>query len=322
MRRWLPLLLVAGMAAVAGLAFGAVRLSPAEVWRALTDAGAAGAPIVRELRAPRVVLGFLIGGSLAVSGASLQALVRNPLADPYLLGLSGGAGLGAVLAIALGATGAWGVPLAAFVGTVAAVSLVYRLGLAAGGRVDTRALLLAGVVVSGFAGAIMTAIIVLSPAEQLRDAFLWLLGGLGRASWRAVAVFAGYCAVPLLVLGWSARDLDLLSLGEEAAGHLGSDVERVKRRVVAATALLTAAAVAVSGMIGFVGLVVPHIVRLGRGPLHRGLLPAAFLLGGTMLVLADVIARSALAPLELPVGVVTALVGVPLFALLLRRSLA
>ena len=322
MRSWLPLLLVAGMAAVAGLAFGAVRLSPAEVWRALTDAGAAGAPIVRELRAPRVVLGFLIGGSLAVSGASLQALVRNPLADPYLLGLSGGAGLGAVLAIALGATGAWGVPLAAFIGTVAAVALVYRLGLAAGGRVDTRALLLAGVVVSGFAGAIMTAIIVLSPAEQLRDAFLWLLGGLGRASWRAVAVFAGYCAVPLLVLGWSARDLDLLSLGEEAAGHLGSDVERVKRRVVAATALLTAAAVAVSGMIGFVGLVVPHIVRLGRGPLHRGLLPAAFLLGGTMLVLADVIARSALAPLELPVGVVTALVGVPLFALLLRRSLA
>lgn len=322
MRRWLPLLLVAGMAAVAGLAFGAVRLSPAEVWRALTDAGAAGAPIVRELRAPRVVLGFLIGGSLAVSGASLQALVRNPLADPYLLGLSGGAGLGAVLAIALGATGAWGVPLAAFIGTVAAVALVYRLGLAAGGRVDTRALLLAGVVVSGFAGAIMTAIIVLSPAEQLRDAFLWLLGGLGRASWRAVAVFAGYSAIPLLVLGWSARDLDLLSLGEEAAGHLGSDVERVKRRVVAATALLTAAAVAVSGMIGFVGLVVPHIVRLGRGPLHRGLLPAAFLLGGTMLVLADVIARSALAPLELPVGVVTALVGVPLFALLLRRSLA
>ncbi|HEV2291804.1 MAG TPA: iron ABC transporter permease, partial [Gemmatimonadales bacterium] len=257
MRRWLPLLLVAGAAAVAGLAFGAVRLSPAEVWRALTDAGAAGAPIVRELRAPRVVLGFLIGGSLAVSGASLQALVRNPLADPYLLGLSGGAGLGAVLAIALGATGAWGVPLAAFIGTVAAAALVYRLGLAAGGRVDTRALLLAGVVVSGFAGAIMTAIIVLSPAEQLRDAFLWLLGGLGRASWRAVAVFAGYCAAPLLVLGWSARDLDLLSLGEEAAGHLGSDVERVKRRVVAATALLTAAAVAVSGMIGFVGLVVP-----------------------------------------------------------------
>ena len=322
MRRWLPLLLVAAVAAVAGLAFGAVRLSPAEVWRALTDAGAAGAPIVRELRAPRVVLGFLIGGSLAVSGASLQALVRNPLADPYLLGLSGGAGLGAVLAIALGATGAWGVPLAAFTGTVAAVALVYRLGLAAGGRVDTRALLLAGVVVSGFAGAIMTAVIVLSPAEQLRDAFLWLLGGLGRASWRAVAVFAGYSAIPLLALGWSARDLDLLSLGEEAAGHLGSDVERAKRRVVAATALLTAAAVAVSGMIGFVGLVVPHIVRLGRGPLHRGLLPAAFLLGGTMLVLADVIARSALAPLELPVGVVTALVGVPLFALLLRRSLA
>ncbi|MGH7591515.1 MAG: FecCD family ABC transporter permease [Gemmatimonadales bacterium] len=321
-RRWLPLLVVAAIAVAAGLGFGAVRLSPGQVLRALLDAGATGASIVRDLRAPRVVLGFLIGGSLAVCGASLQALVRNPLADPYLLGLSGGAGLGAVIAIAAGATGAWSVPIAAFVGTVAAVLLVYRLGLAAGGRVDTRALLLAGVVVSGFAGAIMTAIIVLSPAEQLRDAFLWLLGGLGRASWRSVAVMAAYAVLPLLLLARRARDLDLLSLGEETAGHLGADVEPVKRQVVAATALLTAAAVAVSGMIGFVGLVVPHIIRLGRGPLHRGLLPAAFILGGTMLVLSDVIARTVLAPVELPVGVVTALVGVPLFAVLLRRSLA
>ena len=166
MRRWLPLVVVAVIAALAGLAFGAVRLSPGEVLRALFDASAASAPIVRDLRAPRVVLGFLIGGSLAVCGAALQALVRNPLADPYLLGLSGGAGLGAVIAIAAGATGAWSVPVAAFIGTVAAVALVYRLGLAAGGRIDTRALLLAGVVVSGFAGAIRTAIIVLSPAEQ------------------------------------------------------------------------------------------------------------------------------------------------------------
>lgn len=322
MRRWTVLLAVAGLAALAGLAFGAVALTPGEVFRALVDAGAAGAPIVRELRAPRVVLGFLIGGSLAVSGASLQALVRNPLADPYLLGLSGGAGLGAVIAIAIGATGPWTVPIAAFIGTIGAVILVYRLGLAAGGRVDTRALLLAGVVVSGFAGAIMTAIIVLSPAEQLRDAFLWLLGGLGRASWRSVMVLAAFSVLPLVVLARLARDLDLLSLGEEAAGHLGADVEPVKRQVVVATALLTAAAVAVSGMIGFVGLVVPHIVRLSRGPLHRGLLPAAFLLGGTMLVLADVIARTVLAPVELPVGVVTALVGVPFFAALLRRSLA
>ena len=167
-----------------------------------------------------------VPGSLAVSGASLQALVRNPLADPYLLGLSGGAGLGAVIAIAVGATGPWTVPIAAFIGTIGAVILVYRLGLAAGGRVDTRALLLAGVVVSGFAGAIMTAIIVLSPAEQLRDAFLWLLGGLGRASWRSVTVLAAFSVLPLLALARLARDLDLLSLGEEAAGlFLGKDVE-------------------------------------------------------------------------------------------------
>lgn len=321
MRRWLPMLLVAAIAAAAGLAFGAVPLSPGQVLHGLLDGNAASATIVRDLRAPRVILGFLIGGSLAVCGASLQALVRNPLADPYLLGLSGGAGLGAVIAIAAGVPGMWSIPVAAFIGTIAAVLLVYRLGLAAGGRIDTRALLLAGVVVSGFAGAVMTAIIVLSPAEQLRDAFLWLLGGLGRASWRSVTVMAAYAVLPLLLLARRGRDLDLLSLGEEAAGHLGADVEPVKRQVVAATALLTAAAVAVSGMIGFVGLVVPHIIRLVRGPLHRGLLPAAFLLGGTMLVLSDLLARTVLAPVELPVGVVTALVGVPLFAVLLRRSL-
>jgi iron complex transport system permease protein len=322
MKRWPVLLALAALTAILGLALGAVRLSPAAVLHALFDPAAPGAAIIRDLRGPRVVLGFLIGGSLAVAGAALQALVRNPLADPYLLGLSGGAGLGAVIAIAFGLTGAWAVPIAAFAGTLAAVALVYRLGLAAGGRIDARALLLAGVVVSGFAGAVMTAIIVLSPAEQLRDAFLWLLGGLGRASWVSIGIFAAYGAIPLGVLFRDARGLDLLSLGEETAQHLGADVEPLKRRIVIATAVLTAAAVAVSGMIGFVGLVVPHIIRLAWGPLHRGLLPAAFLLGGTMLVLADVAARSAVPPIEFPVGVVTALVGVPLFAALLRRSLA
>lgn len=321
MRRWIPLLACVALAGALGLALGAVRLSPAEVWHALLDGSAPAAGIVRELRAPRVVLGFLIGGSLAVSGAALQALVRNPLADPYLLGLSGGAGLGAVLAIAAGVGGAWGIPATAFVGALAAAALVYRLGLGVGGRVDTRALLLAGVVVSGLAGAVMTACIVLSPAEQLRDAFLWLLGGLGRASWPAVGVSFACSIVPLAVIGLSARDIDLLSLGEETAAHLGADVERLKLRLVVATGALTAAAVAVSGMIGFVGLVVPHIIRLAWGPLHRGLLPAAFLLGGAMLVGADVLARSVAPPIEFPVGVVTALIGVPLFAALLRRSL-
>lgn len=320
-RRWILLIAVALVVAILALTLGAVPLTPAEVLRALGDPSAPGADIVRELRGPRLVLGFLIGGSLAVSGAALQALVRNPLADPYLLGLSGGAGLGAVLAIAAGIAGVWAVPVAAFIGAVAAAALVYRMGLGAGGRVDTRALLLAGVVVSGFAGAVMTAFIVLSPAEQLRDAFLWLLGGLGRASWPAVGVFSAYAVIPIAVLLFSARELDLLSLGEETAGHLGADVERIKLRLVAVTGALTAAAVAVSGMIGFVGLVVPHIIRLARGPLHRGLLPAAFILGGAMLVGADVLARTAAAPIEFPVGVVTALIGVPIFAILLRRSL-
>jgi iron complex transport system permease protein len=180
-------------------------------------------------------------------------------------------------------------------------------------------LLLGGVVVGAFCGAIMTAIIVLSPASQLRSAFLWLLGGFGAASWQALGVFAAYATVPALLLVLQARRLDLLALGEEQAQYLGADIERSKRVVYFAASLLTAAAVAVAGMIGFVGLVVPHAMRRIVGPLHRGLLPAVFLGGGGFLVVADALARTVARPLELPVGVITALVGVPLFAVLLRR---
>lgn len=277
--------------------------------------------ILWQLRIPRVLLAFLVGGCLGITGAALQALVRNPLADPYLLGLSGGAGLGAVLVIALGAQSPWAVPVAAFCGALGAISLVYRLAVVAGRRLDPRILLLAGVVVGSFAGAIMSAVITLSPATQLRSAFLWLLGGFGAASWHAVAVFASYAAVPAGLLAIQARQLDLLTLGEEPAQYLGSDVERVKRIVYFAASLLTAASVAVCGIVGFVGLVVPHAMRLVIGPLHSRLLPAAFVAGGGFLVLADLVARMALRPMELPVGVVTAMVGVPLFAVLLRRSM-
>ncbi|HUG27755.1 MAG TPA: iron ABC transporter permease [Gemmatimonadales bacterium] len=308
------------VALAAGLFLGATGIPAGDVLRALLDPSAAEAPIVRGLRLPRVLLAFMVGGALGVSGAALQALIRNPLADPYLLGLSGGAGLGAVAAMALQIVGAWAVPLFAFLGALGAVALVYRLSVVAGRRLDPRILLLAGVIVGAFSAAIMTTIITLSPADQLRNAFLWLLGGFSAASWNSAGLFVGYATIPLALLMVQARALDLLTLGEEPALTLGTDVERLKRIVLVATSLLTAAGVAVCGVIGFVGLVVPHALRGLIGPLHGRLLPAAFLAGGAFLVLADAAARTLVRPIELPVGVVTALVGVPLFAVLLRRS--
>jgi iron complex transport system permease protein len=252
----------------------------------------------------------------------LQALIQNPLADPYLLGISGGAAIAAVLAIAVGISGAWVVPAAAFAGALLALGLVYRLSLVQGRRLDPHILLLAGVVVSSFTTALVGAILTLADASQLRNAFLWMLGGLSAASWEAVGVFALYSLIPLAVLGWHARWFDLLALGDDSARHLGVDPHRLRRVAYIATGCLTAAAVATCGMIGFVGLVVPHAIRRLWGPLHASLLPSTFLAGGAFLVLADAVARSIAPPIELPVGIVTALVGVPLFALLLRRGLA
>jgi iron complex transport system permease protein len=320
MKRWLALGAAATVVVMVALAVGPADLAVPEVWAALTGrADAATQAIVRELRLPRVLLAFVIGGSLAVTGATLQALVRNPLADPYLLGLSGGAGLGAVSAIALGVGGAWAVPFAALLGALGAVVLVYRIALVGGSMLDTRVLLLAGVVVGAFAASIMGAIMALSPAPEVRNALLWLLGSLDGASWRSLGVFAAYALLPLMVLYALARPIDLLALGEEPARFLGADVERTKRVLYVAASLLTAAAVSVSGIIGFVGLVVPHAMRILWGHSHRTLLPGAFLLGGTLLVVADAVARTAFAPLELPVGVVTALIGVPVFVWLVRR---
>lgn len=308
--KWALLVAATLAALVASVLLGPASIPLADVLRS---------DIVWNLRAPRALLAFLVGGSLGAAGASLQALVRNPLADPFLLGLSGGAGLGAVLAIALHLSGPWALPLAAFVGALAALALVYRLGLIGGGALDPRILLLGGVAVGAFAAAITTAIVSLADAAELRNAFLWLWGGLSAASWDSVLLVAIYAPIPLIVLLAASRPLDLLALGEESARYLGTDVERVKRRVYLAASLLTAAAVAVSGVIGFVGLVVPHIARLAWGHRHRALLPAAFLGGGALLAVADTLARTVVAPRELPVGVVTALIGVPVFALLLRR---
>ena len=322
MTRALLVVAIVLVSLVTGLAVGAVPLAPGDLWRGLADPASPHADIVRNLRVPRVLLAFLVGGGLGVSGAALQALVRNPLAEPYLLGLSGGAGLGAVIAIGLKIPSAWAIPVSAFAGAMAAVALVYRLSLVDGRRLEPRVLLLAGVVVGAFATALMSAIIVLSDAVQLRNAFLWLLGGFSAASWRALGIFLAYAALPILLLFYSARTLDLLVLGDETAQHLGAEVDRTRTIVYVTTALLTAAAVATCGIIGFVGLVVPHAVRRIAGPLHRTLLPLVFLVSGSFLVLADALSRTIVRPAELPVGVVTALVGVPLFAVLLRRTLA
>lgn len=321
MKRAFSAIAVVMVSLLVGLAVGAVPMGPGELLGGLLDAESLQADIVREIRVPRVLLAFLVGGGLGISGAALQALVRNPLAEPYLLGLSGGAGLGAVIAIGLKVPSPWAIPVAAFAGAMSAVALVYRLSLVDGRRLEPRVLLLAGVVVGAFATALMSAIIVLSDAVQLRNAFLWLLGGFSAASWRALGIFLAYSVIPALLLFYHGRALDLLVLGDETAQHLGAEVDRTRTVVYVTTALLTAAAVATCGIIGFVGLVVPHAVRRISGPLHRTLLPLVFLVSGSFLVLADALARTVVRPAEMPVGVVTAVVGVPLFAVLLRRTL-
>jgi iron complex transport system permease protein len=319
----LPMLAVAAVAAcVVGLLVGAVSLTPAAVLAALRDAHATNSGIVRDLRLPRVILAFGVGGALAVAGAALQSMLRNPLAEPWLLGLSGGASFGAVIAVVIGLPSGWSVATCATIGALVAMVLVYRIAAVAGRRLDPRVLLLAGVVVGAFAAALTSALLVVANPFTFYAATIWLFGGFGRASWDLLWHFAAVAVIPAALLWWLARPLDLLALGDDTAATLGIDVERTRRLVVVATAILTAATVAAAGVIGFVGLVVPHALRGIVGPLHRSLLPAVFLAGGAFTVLADTIARSVMRPAEVPVGVVTALIGVPVFAVLLRRNMA
>lgn len=317
-------LLVATLASVLlSVRLGSVPLTTAEVLAAL---GGNGDPVVQDivlrLRLPRVFLGVLVGGGLAIAGATFQALLRNPLAEPYILGISGGASVGAVLVLAFGwvAAGSWALPLAAFAGAVLAIVLVFRVATATGRAMDVRVLLLAGVVVAAFFSACIAFILAISPARTVQSAVLWIMGSLAGATWRSVLLTAVYTTPAVLLLVAMARPLNLLAIGEETAHHLGADVERVKRISLVVAALITASGVAVAGVIGFVGLVVPHAVRLVIGSDHRALLPLSFLAGAAFLTLADLGARLALAPTEIPIGVITAFVGVPFFLVLLRRS--
>jgi iron complex transport system permease protein len=321
-RAALPVLVIVALLACAcGILLGAVPFSPARIVTALFDSASPDAPIVRQLRLPRVLLAFGVGGSLAVSGAALQALLRNPLAEPWLLGLSGGASLGAVIAVVIGLPLGWSVAACATVGALATMALVYRISLVAGRRLDPRILLLAGVVVGAFTAAVTSALLVIADPFTFHSATIWLFGGFGRSSWNLLGHFVVAAVPPLVAIWWLSRSLDLLALGDDSAATLGADVDRTRRIVIVATSVLTAATVAAAGVIGFVGLVVPHALRGIVGPLNRSLLPAVFIAGGAFTVLADMLARTLFRPAELPVGVVTALVGVPIFAMLLRRSM-
>ena len=277
--------------------------------------------IVWELRFPRVVLGALVGGMLALSGASYQGVFRNPLADPYLLGVAAGAGFGATLVIAYGPAGVDGfvLPLVSFAGGVAAVFAAYLIGRSVGGGRTTATLILAGVTVAAFLTAAQT-LVQQQNSDTLNEVYAWLLGGLTTAGWGDVLTVLPYVAISATVLVLHRRTLDVLAVGDEEARSLGLDVTRVRLLLVAAATLGTAAAVAVSGLIGFVGIVVPHLVRLVVSSSYRVILPLSVVVGAAFLVLADVVARTILSPAELPIGVVTAFVGAPFFALVLRTT--
>ena len=306
-----------------GLLLGAATLSPLEVWRALSgvDVDSAARTIVLSLRLPRVTGAALTGIALVVSGTLFQALLRNPLAEPYLLGVSSGAALGAVLALTVfgGALGAAGTAGFALAGALVAIAIVFRVALGVG-RLDTHVLILAGVVVAAFFGAGVMLLLSVTEADATRSAILWTMGSLERAGWESTIILAVATLVGGALAFGMSRHLNALALGEEAAAYLGARVELVKRTAYLVASLLAAVAVSTAGVIGFVGLVVPHGARMLWGSDHRVVLPLGALGGAVALVLADTVARTVLRPLELPVGVVTALIGVPLFLMLLKRT--
>jgi iron complex transport system permease protein len=313
---------VSGRAALASLA--ALCVAALALGLLLGSAERPTAEIVLGIRLPRVVLGAFVGAGLATAGVLLQALLRNPLADPYVLGISGGAALGGVLALVLSG-GAWlaagVVPLFAFLGALCATGLLYAIA-GASSRAPAYGLLLTGVVFNAFASSLIVFATALGDVSRMAGVFLWLIGSVRLVDPWMIAAVGLLLGLGLTVGVLHGFALNVLSLGREAALHLGVDADRVQRRILLATALMIGASVAVSGLVGFVGLVVPHLLRLLLGADHRVLLPASALLGAAFLVVADTFARTLFAPQELPVGALTALVGGPVFLVLLRRELA
>jgi iron complex transport system permease protein len=323
--RWYWLVIVAALFGVAMIAVtrGAVSVSIVAVLDALRGRGDPTViAIVRDLRLPRVILGALVGAGLGASGAALQGALRNPLAEPYLLGVSGGAAVGAVIVFALGVASDAMITLAAFGGGVAAVFLALAVARVSGqsARADVRTLLIAGVIVGAFANAAIMVALASAEPNTVRGALWWMMGSAADATWQRVAWLAASIFVAGGALTYWAREIDIISLGGETAASLGVDSERAGRRTFLLAALLAAATVAAAGLIGFVGLVVPHIARRLGLRAHRPLIVAAALVGATLVVAADLAARTVAPPTELPLGAITALLGVPFFLLQLRRS--
>ncbi len=320
------------VAIAASLSVGAVKIPPASIiglvaasFVDVTTIDDAQAFVLLHIRLPRTLLAILVGGSLAVSGAAMQGMFRNPLADPTLIGVSAGAALGAVGVIVLGSSlfvatwmGAATVPLAAFVGSLVATWIVGRLATN-DGRTDVATLLLAGIAVQAVAMAGVGLLTYLADDAQLRTLSFWTLGSLGGAGWSTLMFAAPLMLAAILIIPANAAALNAMLLGEAEAGHLGFDTQRLKRGLVLVVSAAVGAAVAVSGIIGFVGLVVPHLLRLVVGPDHRRLLPASALLGAALMLYADLLARTLVVPAELPIGIITALLGGPFFIWLLVK---
>jgi len=325
--------LLAG-AMIWGIGAGAVHIAPGEVAALLGQRVGLGEAAVSEpkptilwsLRVPRVLLAVLVGSALGLGGAVVQSLFRNPLAEPSLIGISGGAAAAVVLFMVLGASLPWLaglteylIPVAAFLGGMAAVIVVYRLATT-NMHTHVSTLVLAGIMINALTGAIMSLMIFLADDAQLRSITFWAMGSLGGARWQTLALIAP-CIVPgLVILPLMARTLNVMALGETEASHLGVRVQRMKTLMVLLVALGVGGAVAASGIIGFIGLIVPHLLRMAFGPDHQLLLPGSALLGASLLLAADVLARVLAAPMELPIGILTAMVGAPFFIWLLLRD--
>ena len=319
-RALLILAALVGLALVSvalALVVGSVNIPVSEILTTLSGSpDSLAVEVVCRLRLPRALTGFACGGLLALAGALLQVLLRNPLADPYILGISGGAGVGAILAILFG-FGVAGINGASFVGALAAMLIVFGLAHGDGSWTQTR-LLLTGVIVAAGCGAMVALMLSVAPDSQLRSMLFWLMGDLSQAGDPALVL--GVLVAALAVAQPFARELNLLTRGADVAQTLGVQVGRLRRGVYLVASLATAAAVTQAGSIGFIGLIVPHLVRLAVGNDQRLLLPASVLAGGSLLVIADTLARTVIAPQQLPVGVLTALIGVPVFLFLLTRD--
>ncbi|MBX2991642.1 MAG: iron ABC transporter permease [Bacteroidetes bacterium] len=316
----LSLLLVA--VCIVGLSVGSVDIPFAAILPSLFGDASVDQSlrtIVVDIRLPRLFLAMLVGASLSISGAVFQALLRNPLAEPYILGISSGGTVGAILAIGLGlGFSAVTTPLASFLGSALVMLLVYTIAHRRG-QLDTNTLLLAGVMIGAFFNAAVLLIIALFN-QELRNSFLWLMGNLSNANMESLTIVAPLVLVASAFLLMQSRKYNLIATGDETAMQLGVDVRHIKRLSYILASLITGVVVSVSGVIGFVGLIIPHMCRMMFGPDHRLLMPASILLGGSFMIVADLISRTLLAPTEIPVGAVTAAIGAPLFVYLLKRT--